>query len=140
MKEQRIAKPPFALAFSVGPGAYDDIAAVCPAYGKKAAVIGGKHALVAAGDVIVKAARGAGIEGAGKSRRTFCVLTERGVPKYWVQESPGHLAGGFSHIFRDRNNFMSLMAACAAANKLHLQLIFLNIQVQNRTAYPTISL
>ena len=36
--------------YTIGPDAYDDIAAVCPAYGKKAAVIGGKHALAAAGD------------------------------------------------------------------------------------------
>ena len=48
--------------YTIGPDAYDDIAAVCPAYGKKAAVIGGKHALAAAGDAIVKAARDAGIE------------------------------------------------------------------------------
>ena len=48
--------------YTIGPDAYDDIAAVCPAYGKKAAVIGGKHALAAAGDAIVKAARDASIE------------------------------------------------------------------------------
>ena len=48
--------------YTIGPDAYDDIAAVCPAYGKKAAVIGGKRALAAAGDAIVKAARAAGIE------------------------------------------------------------------------------
>lgn len=48
--------------YTIGPDGYDDIAAVCPAYGKKAAVIGGKHALAAAGDAIVKAARDAGIE------------------------------------------------------------------------------
>ena len=48
--------------YTIGPDAYDDIAAVCPAYGKKAAVIGGKRALAAAGDAIVKAARDAGIE------------------------------------------------------------------------------
>ena len=33
--------------YTIGPDAYDDIAAVCPAYGKTAAVIGGKRALAA---------------------------------------------------------------------------------------------
>ena len=46
--------------YTIGPDAYDDIAAVCPAHGKKAAVIGGKRALAAAGDAIVKAAQAAG--------------------------------------------------------------------------------
>ena len=31
--------------YTIGVDAYDDIKNVCPAYGKKAAVIGGKHAL-----------------------------------------------------------------------------------------------
>ena len=34
--------------YTVGPDAYEDVVNVCPAYGKKAAIIGGKHALAAA--------------------------------------------------------------------------------------------
>ena len=48
--------------YTIGPDAYDDIAAVCPAYGKTAAVIGGKRALAAAGDAIIRAAKDAGME------------------------------------------------------------------------------
>ena len=48
--------------YTIGPDAYDDIAAVCPAYGKTAAVIGGKRALAAAGDAIIQAAKDAGME------------------------------------------------------------------------------
>ena len=48
--------------YTIGPDAYDDIAAVCPARGKTAAVIGGKRALAAAGDAIIQAAKAAGIE------------------------------------------------------------------------------
>ena len=38
--------------YTVGTDAYDDIANVCPAYGKKIAIIGGKRALEAAGEAI----------------------------------------------------------------------------------------
>ena len=38
--------------YTIGVDAYDDIKNVCPAYGKKVAVIGGKHALAAAKEVI----------------------------------------------------------------------------------------
>ncbi len=48
--------------YTIGTDAYDDIAAVCPAYGKKAAIIGGKRALAAAADAIADAAQKAGIE------------------------------------------------------------------------------
>ena len=41
--------------YTVGPDAYDDIVNICPAYGKKAAIIGGKKALAAAEDKIRKA-------------------------------------------------------------------------------------
>jgi glycerol dehydrogenase-like iron-containing ADH family enzyme len=41
--------------YSVGPDAYDDIANVCPAYGRKVAIIGGHHALAAAKEKILKA-------------------------------------------------------------------------------------
>lgn len=34
--------------YTIGVDAYDDIKNVCPAYGKKVAVISGKHALAAA--------------------------------------------------------------------------------------------
>lgn len=51
--------------YTVGPDAYEDIGAVCPAYGKKVAVIGGKRALAAAGDAIVASARQAGMEVTG---------------------------------------------------------------------------
>ena len=48
--------------YSVGTDAYEDIKEICPAYGKKAAIIGGKHALAAAQDKIIAAAKEAGIE------------------------------------------------------------------------------
>ena len=48
--------------YSVGTDAYKDIKEICPAYGKKAAIIGGKHALAAAQDKIIAAAKEAGIE------------------------------------------------------------------------------
>lgn len=48
--------------YTIGTDAYDDIAAVCPSYGKKAAIIGGKRALAAAADQIIAAAEKAGIE------------------------------------------------------------------------------
>ena len=48
--------------YTVGPDAYEDIANICPAYGKKAAIIGGRHALAAAEDKIRQAAEGSGIE------------------------------------------------------------------------------
>ena len=48
--------------YSVGPDAYEDIANICPAYGKTAAIIGGKHALAAAEDKIRKAVESSGIE------------------------------------------------------------------------------
>ena len=47
--------------YTVGPDAYDDIVNICPAYGKKAAIIGGKKALAAAEDKIRKAVEGSGI-------------------------------------------------------------------------------
>ena len=40
--------------YTIGVDAYDDIKNVCPAYGKKVAVIGGKHALAAAKEGILK--------------------------------------------------------------------------------------
>ena len=48
--------------YSVGPDAYEDIANICPAYGKTAAIIGGKHALAAVEDKIRKAMESSGIE------------------------------------------------------------------------------
>ena len=48
--------------YSVGTDAYEDIKEICQAYGKKAAIIGGKHALAAAQDKIIAAAKEAGIE------------------------------------------------------------------------------
>ncbi len=48
--------------YTIGVDAYDDIKNVCPAYGKKVAVIGGKHALAAAKEGILKGAADAGIE------------------------------------------------------------------------------
>ena len=41
--------------YTIGPDAYEDIVNVCPAYGKKVAIIGGKQALAAAKDKILKA-------------------------------------------------------------------------------------
>ena len=51
--------------YSVGTDAYDDIKEICPSYGKKAAIIGGRHALAAAQDKIIAAAKEAGIETVG---------------------------------------------------------------------------
>lgn len=48
--------------YTIGVDAYDDIKTVCPAYGKKVAIIGGKRALAAAEESIVKATREAGLE------------------------------------------------------------------------------
>ena len=48
--------------YTVGSDAYEDIVNICPAYGKRAAIIGGKHALAAAGDKIRQAVEGSGIE------------------------------------------------------------------------------
>ena len=48
--------------YTIGTDAYDDIANVCPAYGKKVAIIGGERALAAAKDAIAAAAEKAGLE------------------------------------------------------------------------------
>lgn len=48
--------------YTIGPDAYDDIANVCPVYGKKVAIIGGERALAAAKDAILAAAEKAGLE------------------------------------------------------------------------------
>ena len=48
--------------YTVGPDAYDDIVNICSAYGKKAAIIGGRKALAAAEPQIGKAVEGSGIE------------------------------------------------------------------------------
>ena len=48
--------------YTIGVDAYDDIKNVCPAYGKKVAVIGGKRALAAAKEGILKGAEEAGLE------------------------------------------------------------------------------
>lgn len=48
--------------YTIGPDAYSDIGDVCPAFGKKVAVIGGKHALAAAQSAVVQAAEQAGLE------------------------------------------------------------------------------
>lgn len=41
--------------YTIGPDAYEDIGNVCPAYGKKVAIVGGKRALAAAQGAILKA-------------------------------------------------------------------------------------
>lgn len=48
--------------YTIGVDAYEDIKNICPAYGKKAAIIGGEHALKAAADEIIAACGEAGIE------------------------------------------------------------------------------
>ena len=48
--------------YTVGPDAYEDIVNICSAYGKKAAIIGGRKALAAAESQIRKAVEGSGIE------------------------------------------------------------------------------
>ena len=48
--------------YTVGPDAYEDIVNICSAYGKKAAIIGGRKALAAAEPRIRKAVEGSGIE------------------------------------------------------------------------------
>ena len=48
--------------YSVGPDAYEDIVNICSAYGKKAAIIGGRKALAAAEPQIRKAVEDSGIE------------------------------------------------------------------------------
>ena len=48
--------------YTVGPDAYEDIVNICSAYGKKAAIIGGRKALATAEPQIRKAVEGSGIE------------------------------------------------------------------------------
>ncbi|MGI6254275.1 MAG: iron-containing alcohol dehydrogenase family protein [Acutalibacter sp.] len=48
--------------YTIGEDAYDNIPAVCAPFGKKAAIIGGKHALAAAEEKIRKAVEGSDIE------------------------------------------------------------------------------
>lgn len=48
--------------YSVGADAYNDISSVCEKYGKKVAVIGGKRALEAAKDKIIKAVENSSLE------------------------------------------------------------------------------
>lgn len=51
--------------YTIGEDAYQNIAAVCAPFGKKAAIIGGKHALAAAEEKIRRAVEGSGIEVTG---------------------------------------------------------------------------
>ena len=48
--------------YTIGEDAYQNIPAVCAPFGKKAAIIGGKHALAAAEEKIRRAVEGSGIE------------------------------------------------------------------------------
>ena len=48
--------------YTIGDDAYTNIPAVCAPFGKKAAIIGGKHALAAAEEKIRKAVEGSDIE------------------------------------------------------------------------------
>ena len=48
--------------YTIGEDAYQNISAVCAPFGKKAAIIGGKHALAAAEEKIRRAVEGSGIE------------------------------------------------------------------------------
>ena len=57
--------------YTIGVDAYDNIKNVCPAYGKKVAVLGGKHALAAAKEGILKGAADAGIEVIGVMSARF---------------------------------------------------------------------
>ena len=51
--------------YTIGADAYEDIGNVCPAYGKKVAIIGGEKALAAAKDKILRAMEGTGLEVVG---------------------------------------------------------------------------
>lgn len=51
--------------YTIGEDAYQNISAVCAPFGKKAAIIGGKHALAAAEEKIRRAVEGSGIEVTG---------------------------------------------------------------------------
>ena len=51
--------------YTIGTDAYDDIVNICAQYGKKAAIIGGKQALAAARDKILRAIDGSSIESLG---------------------------------------------------------------------------
>lgn len=57
--------------YTVGPDAYEDIVNICPAYGKRAAIIGGKHALAAAEDKIRQAVEGSGMVLTGTVRNVI---------------------------------------------------------------------
>lgn len=51
--------------YTIGTDAYDDIVNICAQYGKKTAIIGGKQALAAARDKILRAIDGSSIESLG---------------------------------------------------------------------------
>ena len=51
--------------YTIGADAYDDIVNICAQYGKKAAIIGGRQALAAARDKILRAIDGSPIESLG---------------------------------------------------------------------------
>ena len=80
--------------YTVGPDAYEDIVNICSAYGKKAAIIGGRKALAAAEPQIRKAVEGSGIEITG----TFWYGGEASrenmdTPLFSVCEKHGYLRG-----------------------------------------------
>ncbi len=49
-------------SYTIGPDAYEDIVNICPRYGKKVAIIGGKKALAAAEEQIVAQSKAAGLD------------------------------------------------------------------------------
>lgn len=70
--------------YSIGPDAYKDIPEVCSIYGKKAVIIGGKHALLAAAQKIRDAVKDSNIEilgefwyGGEASRENIAMLNEK---------------------------------------------------------------
>ena len=62
--------------YTVGPDAYEDIVNICSAYGKKAAIIGGRKALAAAEPKIRKA-----VEGSGIGDHRHLLVRRRGLPR-----------------------------------------------------------
>ena len=80
--------------YTVGSDAYEDIVNICPAYGKGAAIIGGKHALAAAEDKIRQA-----VEAPASRSSAPSGMAAKPPGRTWTCSAPG---GGGRHDLRRR--------------------------------------
>ena len=116
--------------YTIGTDAYEDIAAVCPVYGKKAAIIGGKRALAAAGDAIAAAAEKAGLEvigpfwyGGEASRENIEMLTPQVAEADMIFAVGGGKAIDTCKVLAQESNrpfftFPTIASTCAACTSL----------------------